>query len=42
MGSFCGEREGYVRELKHTIQIIDDILKKTDFEKEFLVYKASW
>ena len=44
-GCFFGSTdydEFYIYKLSNTIQIIDDVLKKTDFEKEFLVYWASW
>ena len=34
--------EWYVRDLRTTIDIIEDVLKTTDFDKEMIYYVSSW
>lgn len=44
-GCFFGSTdydEYYIEDLENTIKIIDDVLKETDFEKEYILYMASW
>lgn len=32
----------YLEDIKHTIAELNKVLKETDFEKEYLVYRSSW
>lgn len=34
--------EWYIEDLKNTKKILSDVLKNTDFEKQMVVYRASW
>ena len=44
-GFFFGSQEYdqyYLSDIEYTIEVLEDVLKHTDFDKEIVVYNASW